>query len=67
MIWNLWTFFIFQIEHYALKITFYVQCYSVLSASTAHNSVNGVNLYNTSDLNDNLDIHVVILCISLGL
>ena len=59
--------FSFHIEHYVLKITFYVQCYSVLSASTAHNSVNGVNLYNILDLNDNLDIKVVELCISLGL
>ena len=52
---------------YVLKITFYVQCYSVLSASTAHNSFNGVNLYNILDLNDNLDIKGVEFCISLGL
>ena len=56
--------FSFHIEHYALKITFYVQCYSVLSASSAHNSV---SLYNILDLNYYLDIKVVELCISLGL
>ena len=39
-------FFSFHIKHYAFKITLYVQCYSVLSSSTAYNSVNGVNLYN---------------------
>ena len=56
---NLWTFFSFHIEHYALKDTFYVQCYSVLSSSTAHKSVNGVNFYNILHLNDNLDVKVV--------
>ena len=50
-----------------LKITFYVQYYSVLSSPTTHNSVNGVNLYNILDLNDNFDIKVVELGISLGL
>ena len=39
-------FFSFHIKHYALKITLYVQCYSALSSSTTHNSLNGVNLYN---------------------
>ena len=39
-------FFNFHIEHYALKFAFYVQCYSVLSLSTTHNSIYGVNLYN---------------------
>ena len=58
---------IFHIEHYALKTTLYVQCYSVLSTTTAQNSVNGVNLYNILDLNDNLDIKVVELGITLGL
>ena len=60
---------IFQlhIKQFALKITFYVQCYSVLSSSTADNSVNGVNSYNILDLNDDLDIKVVALGISLGL
>ena len=38
-----------HVEHCALRITFYAQCYSVLSSSTAHNSVNGVNLYNILD------------------
>ena len=52
---------IFQFSH-ALKITFYL-----LSSSTAYNSVNWVNLYNFLDLNDNLDIEVVELGISLGL
>ena len=54
-------------EFKVLKIKFYVQCYGVLYASTAHNSVNVVNLYNILDLNDNLDIKVVELGISLGL
>ena len=49
------------------KKTFYVQCYSVLSVSTAHKSVNGVNLYNILDLNDNLDIKIVELGIKLPL
>ena len=52
-------FFSFHIEHYVLKINFYVQCCSVLSSSTAHNYVNGVNLYKTLDSNVNLDINVL--------
>ena len=41
--------FSFQIEDNALKIAFCVQCYSVVSFSTAHYSVHGVNLYNILD------------------
>ena len=41
IIWNLRTFLSFHIEQYALKIAVYVQCYSVLSSSTAHNSAMG--------------------------
>ena len=44
-IWNLRAFYRLQIEHYALKIAFCVQCYSVLYFSTAYYSVYGVNSY----------------------
>ena len=65
----LWIFgnFSFHIEHYALKTTLYVQRYSVLSKTTAHNSVNGVNLYNILDKSDNLDIKVAEFSITFGL
>ena len=35
VIWNLRAFYSLQIEHYALKIAFCVQCYSVLYVPTA--------------------------------
>ena len=59
--------FQFSHRHYVLKIDFYVQCYSVLYSSTVHNFVHGDNLYNISDLTDNLDIKVIDLGISLAL
>ena len=43
--WNLRAFYSLQIEHYALKIAFYVQCYSILYFPTAYYSVYGVNSY----------------------
>ena len=43
LIWNLRAFYNLQIEHYALKIAFWVQCYSVLYFPTANYSVYGVN------------------------
>ena len=60
---------IFQFSHRTLcpKNRLYVQCYSVLYSSTVHNSVHGDNLYNISDLTDNLDIKVIDLGISLAL
>ena len=67
IIWNLWTFFSFHIEQYALKIAIYVQFYSVLSSSTAHNSAMGSFFYNISDKTDNLDIKEVNLGIAMAL
>ena len=45
VIWNLRAFYSLQIEHYALKIAFCVQCYSVLYVPTAYYSGYGVNSY----------------------
>ena len=45
IIWNLRAFYSLQIEHYALKIAYCVQCYSVLYFPTAYYSVYGVNSY----------------------
>ena len=47
VIWNLRVFYSLQIEHYALKIAFCVQCYSALCFPTAYYSVNGVNSLTT--------------------
>ena len=44
-IWNLGAFYSLQIEHYALKIVFCVQCYSDLYFPTAYYYVYGVNSY----------------------
>ena len=51
---NLRAFYSLQIEHYALKIIFCVQCYSVLYVPTAYFSVYGVNLYISLNRNDYL-------------
>ena len=40
-----------QIEHYAQKIAFCVQCFSVLYFPTAYYSVYGVNLYTSLNRN----------------
>ena len=45
VIWNLREFYSLQIDHYALKIVFCVQCYSVLYVPTAYYSVYGINSY----------------------
>ena len=52
-----------QIEHYALKIAFCVQCYSVLYFPTAYYSVYGVNSYTSPDRNDYLYLKVADLVI----
>ena len=54
VIWNLRSFYSLQIEHYALKIVFCVQCYSVLYFPTAYYSVYGVNSYTRMNRNDYL-------------
>ena len=52
VIWNLGTFYSLQIEHYALKIAFCVQCYSVLYSPITYYSVYGVNSYTSLNRND---------------
>ena len=47
-----------QIEHYALKIAFCVQCFSVLYVPTAYYSVYGVNSYTSLNKNDYLSLKV---------
>ena len=42
-----------QIEHYAIKIAFCVQCYSVLYFPTAYYFGYGVNTYTCTSLNRN--------------
>ena len=66
-LWNLRAFFGLQIEHYALKIAFCVQCYSALSFHTANYSVYGVNLYNILKRNDYLYLKVADLVMLLAL
>ena len=52
VIWNLRAFYSLQIEHYALKIAFCVQCYSVLYVPTAYYSGYGVNSSTSLNRND---------------
>ena len=52
VIWNLQAFYSLQIKHFALKIAFCVQCYSVLYFPTAYYSVYGVNSYTSVNRND---------------
>ena len=66
VIWNLRAFYSLQIEHYALKIAFCVQCYSVLYFPTAYYSGNGVNLYTNRNKNDYLYLKVADLVIYLA-
>ena len=47
-----------QIEHYAIKIAFCVQCYSVLYFTTAYYYVYGVNSYTSLYRNDSLYLKV---------
>ena len=58
VIWNLRAFYSLQIEHYALKIAFCVQCYSVLYFPTPYYSVYGVNSYTSLKRNENLHLKV---------
>ena len=66
VIWNLRAFYSLQIEHYALKIAFCVQCYSVLYFPTAYYSGYGVNSYTSLNRNDYLYLKVADLVIYLA-
>ena len=66
VIWNLRAFYNLQIEHYALKIAFCVQCYSVLYFPTAHYSIYGVNSYTSLIRNDYLYLKVADLVFYLA-
>ena len=55
-----------QIEHYALKIAFCVQCYSVLYVPTAYHSGYGVNSYTNRSRNDYLYLKEADLVIYLA-
>ena len=61
VIWNIRAFYCLQIEHYALKIAFCVQCYSVLNNPRAYYSVYGVNSYTSLNRNDYLYVKVAYL------
>ena len=63
---NLWAFYSLQIEQYALKIAFCVQCYSVLYFTTAYYSVYWVNSHTSLNKNDYLFQKVVDLVIYLA-
>ena len=63
VIWNLLAFYSLQIEHYAFKIAFCVQCYSVLYFPTAFYPVYGVNSYTSLNRNDYLYLKVADLVI----
>ena len=60
-------FFSLQIEHFALRIAFCVQCYSVLSFPTAYFSVYGVNLFNILNRTEYLYLKVAeqVMCLAL--
>ena len=53
-------FYSLQIEHYAQKIAFCVQCYRVLYFPTAYYSVYGVNPYTSLNRNDYLYLKVAV-------
>ena len=63
---NLRAFYNLQIEQYAIKIAFCVQCYSVLYFPTAYYSVYGVNFYTSLNRNDYLYLKVADLVIYLA-
>ena len=63
---NLRAFYSLQIEHFALKIAFCVQCYSVLYVPTTYYSVYGVNSYTILIRNDYLYLKVADLVIYLA-
>ena len=64
--WNLRAFYGLQIEHYALKVAFCVQCYSVLYFPTAYYSGYGVNSDTCLNINDYLYLEVADLVIYLA-
>ena len=66
VIWNLQEFYSLQIEHYALKIAFCVQCYSVLYVPTAYYSAYGVNSLTILNRNDYLYLKAAVLVIYLA-
>ena len=66
-IWNLRAFCSLQIEHYALKIAFYYQCYNVLYFPTAYYSVYGVNSYTSLNKYDFWYLKIADLVIHLAL
>ena len=66
VIWNLRAFYSLQIEHFAPKTAFCVQCYSVLYVPTAYYSVYGVNSYTSLIRNDYLYLKVADLVIYLA-
>ena len=63
VIWNLQSSYSSQIEHYPLKITCCVQCYSVLYVPTAYYSVYGVYSYTRLNRSDYLYLKVADLVI----
>ena len=63
---NLQAFYSLQIEHYALKIAFCVQCYSVLYFPIAYYSVYKVNSYTCLKRNDYLYLKIAGLVIYLA-
>ena len=63
VIWKLRTLYSLQIEHFALKIAFCVQCFSVLYFPTAYYFVHGVNSYTCLNRNYYLYLKVVDLVI----
>ena len=54
-----------QIEHYAIRIAFCVQCFSVVTFRSAYYSVYGVNLFITLNINDSLYLKVADLVMYL--
>ena len=65
VIWNLRAFCSLQIEHYALKLAFCFQCYSVLYFPIDYYSVYGVNSYTSLNRSDYLYLEVADLVIYL--
>ena len=63
---NLRAFYSLQIEHYAIKIAFCVQCYSVLYFPIAYYSVYGINSYTSLNRNYYLYLKVADLVIYLA-
>ena len=64
--WNVQAFYSLQIEHYALKIAFCVQCFSVLYFPTAYYSIYGVNSYTCLFRNDYFYLKIEDLVIYLA-